>query len=176
MTKNKKVIMILVAVFLIFSVIGIYLVFLQPKPIELSYDAQVTKLILDDEIWAINGRINGTYYAYIENGTFRYFNGTNWAFISFEDLSTPYVLSLDVYSDSTLYNCEVKVSYRLMNGSWLEKTKNIGIVDFNKKTYVELTGYQLDSNLLISNDYLIEFSDSKPFQTINVEVLGNSQP
>jgi hypothetical protein len=151
----------------------IYLIFLQPKPIAaLSYNGEILKLISGRESWYING----TYYAYQGNGMWQYHNGTSWVLVSIDDLPVPYILSLDFHSGVTLYNCEVKITYQTMNGTWLIINENIGIVDLSKNVQFELGDYQIESTAIRTADKTVQFSNLNPLATIKIEAYGNSKP
>ena len=152
---------------------AVYFVFLQPKPIALSYTGEVLKLFSGGEE---SGYINGIFYAYNQNGTWQYFDGTNWAYVSVDDLPLPYSVSLDLHSDITLYNCNVKVTYQAANGAWVTVGKNIGIVDFSKNAKFVLEGYQIEPNAALTWDKTVEFSNLNPLATIKIDAYGTSKP
>ena len=153
--KGKIIVVIAVVATIIVASTVFYFISLQPEPITLSYNGEILKLISGKESWYIDE----IYYAYQGEGTWQYFNGTSWVLVSIDNLPVPYTLSLNFHSDATVYNCQVEISYRNTNGTWLRINQNIGIVDLSKNVQFELENYKIEPNISRTADKTVQFDD-----------------
>ena len=92
-----------------------------------------------------------------------------------------YGLTIEFYSNRTLFNAQVKVSYLATNGSWITTIKELGIVDKNPSHmgfYFPLVDldYTKDSELNISHNKTFEVSDNTNLESIRIEAHGFLNP
>ena len=181
---NKKRIAIAI-VLIIITVVSItaYLFIEQLQsnpPIPLQYRGQIYDSFT-------GGYVNGTFYSYVDNETtWRYFDGTNFAYKPDSEMPHQYVLNLTFHTTGVLYNCKANVTYLATNGTWMQITKELGIVDVNIHSLgVEfpMSDYKTEPNVnftlakaFLYNYKPFEFDERVTLSTVGIEAYGYSKP
>jgi hypothetical protein len=183
---NKKRIAIAVVLIVIIAVsITAYLLIErlnQPPPnppIPLRYRGQIYDTLT-------SGYIDGTFYSYVDDGTWRYFDGNTFAYKLDSEMPHQYVLDLTFYTSGVLYNCTANVTYLDTNGAWVNITKELGIVDVNVHNLgveFSMSDYQTEPNVnftlakpFLHNYQPFEFNETVILSTIKIEAHGYSKP
>ncbi len=182
MNKKRVVIAIVLITITVVSITA-YLLneqFQSNQPAPLQYRGQIYD--------ALNfGYINGTYYSYVENETsWQYFDGTTFAYKPDSEMPHQYVLNLTFYTAGVLYNCKANATYLATNGTWMQITKELGIVDVNVHNLgVEfpMSDYKTEPNVnftlakaFLHNYKPFEFDETVTLSTVKIEAYGYSKP
>lgn len=184
MNKKRIAIAIVLVIIIVVSITAyLFIELLQPPPsnppIPLQYRGQIYDSLS-------NGYINGTFYSYLEDGTWRYFDGTAFTYKLDSEMPHQYVLNLTFYTTGVLYNCTANVTYLATDGTWINMTKELGIVDVNVHNLgveFSMSDYQTEPNVnftlaksFLHNYQPFEFDETVTLSTVEIEAYGYSKP
>jgi hypothetical protein len=183
---NKKriaIVLALIVIIVVFITAYVFIELLKPPPpippTSLQYRGQIYDTLT-------SGYINGTFYSYVDDGTWRYFDGTTFIYKPDSEMPHQYVLNLTFYTTGVLYNCTANVTYLDTNGVWINITKELGIVDVNVHNLgveFSMLDYQTEPGVnftsakpFLRNYQPFEFDETVTLSTVRIEAYGYSKP
>jgi hypothetical protein len=88
--------------------------------------------------------------------------------------STGAYLDLKFQGNMTLFDCKATITYQAINGTQVVIIKDLGLVDTSDSS--EFTGYQLSDYPTENRSVDIEFIQTNPPNTIQINAFGYTSP
>ena len=182
MVSKKRAIILIIAIILT-VLISIILIaeLLSNPPVDLSFNAKIYDTLEP-------GYINGTFYSYdMEVGKWKDYDGSTFVLILDSEMPHQYMLDVVFYAnDGLLYDCIANVTYLSTNGTLMEESKELRIVDVNVhdlSVAFSLVDYQTEPNINFTlvkpflRDYEpFVFNENSTLSTIVIKTYGYLKP